>query len=75
MFRVILCMNPLEKVPFATFYPRWKYLCGTYFSKKDFFKWAHSFYFSSGEKEEPAHYVVFFVFSIFIHYAKICVIL
>ena len=31
--------SPLEKVPFATFYPRWKYLCGTYFSKKDFFKW------------------------------------
>ena len=59
MFRVILCMSPLEKVPFATFYPRCKYLYGTYFSKKDFFKWAHSFYFSSGEKEEPAHYVVF----------------
>ena len=45
MFRVILCMNPLEKVPFATFYPRWKYLCGTYFSKKDFFKWTHVFNF------------------------------
>ena len=45
MFRVILCMNPLEKVPFATFYPRWKYLCGTYFSKKDFFKWIHVFNF------------------------------
>ena len=42
MFRVILCMGPLEKVPFATFYPRWKYLCGTYFfKKKDFFKWTH----------------------------------
>ena len=27
-------LSPLEKVPFATFYPRWKYLCGTYFSKK-----------------------------------------
>ena len=25
-------MSPLEKVPFATFYHRWKYLCGTYFS-------------------------------------------
>ena len=36
MFRVILCMSPLEKVPFATFYPRWKYLCGTYISKKTF---------------------------------------
>lgn len=36
MFRVILCMSPLEKVPFATFYPRWKYLCGTYFLKKTF---------------------------------------
>ena len=34
-------MGPLEKVPFATFYPRWKYLSGTYFSKKDFFKWTH----------------------------------
>ena len=34
-------LSPLEKVPFATFYPRWKYLCGTYFSKKDFFKWTH----------------------------------
>ena len=34
MFRVILCMSPLEKVPFATFYPSWRYLCGTYFSKK-----------------------------------------
>jgi|GEM_PF-1540378 len=45
MFRVILCMNPLEKVLFATFYPRWKYLCGTYFSKKDFFKWTHVFNF------------------------------
>ncbi len=45
MFRVILCMNPLEKVPFATFYPRWKYLCCTYFSKKDFFKWIHVFNF------------------------------
>ena len=45
MFRVILCMSPLEKVPFATFYPRWKYLCGTYFSKKDFFKWIHVFNF------------------------------
>ena len=45
MFRVILCMSPLEKVPFATFYPRWKYLCGTYFSKKDFFKWTHVFNF------------------------------
>ncbi len=31
-------MNPLEKVPFATFYPRWKYLCGTYFSKKRLFQ-------------------------------------
>ena len=30
-------MSPLEKVPFATFYPRWKYLCGTYFSKKKTF--------------------------------------
>ena len=38
MFRVILCMSPLEKVPFATFYPRWKYLCGTYFSKKRLFQ-------------------------------------
>ena len=45
MFRVILCMGPLEKVPFATFYPRWKYLSGTYFSKKDFFKWTHVFNF------------------------------
>ena len=36
MFRVIPCMSPLEKVPFATFYPRWKYLCGTYISKKTF---------------------------------------
>ena len=36
MFRVILCMGPLEKVPFATFYPRCKYLYGTYFSKKTF---------------------------------------
>ena len=36
MFRVILCMSPLEKVPFATFYPRCKYLYGTYFSKKTF---------------------------------------
>ena len=31
-------MSPLEKVPFATFYPRWKYLCGTYFSKKRLFQ-------------------------------------
>jgi len=38
MFRVILCMSPLEKVPFATFYPSWKYLCGTYFSKKRLFQ-------------------------------------
>ena len=38
MFRVILCMNPLEKVPFATFYPRWKYLCGSYFFKKRLFQ-------------------------------------
>ena len=45
MFKVILCMSPLEKVPFATFYPRWKYLCGSYFSKKDFFKWTHVFNF------------------------------
>ena len=45
MFRAILCMGPLEKVPFATFYPRWKYLSGTYFSKKDFFKWTHVFNF------------------------------
>ena len=45
MFRVIPCMSPLEKVPFATFYPSWKYLCGTYFSKKDFFKWIHVFNF------------------------------
>ena len=45
MFRVIPCMSPLEKVPFATFYPRWKYLCGTYFSKKDFFKLIHVFNF------------------------------
>ena len=45
MFRVILCMSPLEKVPFATFYPRCKYLYGTYFSKKDFFKWTHVFNF------------------------------
>ena len=36
MFRVIPCMSPLEKVPFATFYSRWKYLCGTYISKKTF---------------------------------------
>ena len=45
MFRVIPRMSPLEKVPFATFYPRWKYLCCTYFSKKDFFKWIHVFNF------------------------------
>ena len=31
-------LSPLEKVPFATFYPRWKYLCGTYFSKKRLFQ-------------------------------------
>ena len=31
-------MSPLEKVPFSTFYPRWKYLCGTYFSKKRLFQ-------------------------------------
>ena len=35
----LLQMNPLEKVPFATFYPLQKYLRGTSFSKKDFFKW------------------------------------
>ena len=31
-------LSPLEKVPFATFYPRWKHLCGTYFSKKRLFQ-------------------------------------
>ena len=31
-------MNPLEKVPFATFYPRWKYLCGTFFFQKLLFQ-------------------------------------
>ena len=31
-------MSPLEKVPFAIFHPRWKYLCGTYFFEKDFFQ-------------------------------------
>ena len=28
---------PLEKVPFTTFYPRWKYLCGTHFFQKKTF--------------------------------------
>ena len=31
-------MNPLEKVPFATFYP----LQNTCFFKNDFFKWIHT---------------------------------
>ena len=34
-------MSPLEKVPFATFYPLQKYLRGTCFFKNDFFKWTH----------------------------------
>ena len=34
-------MSPLEKVPFATFYPLLKYLRGTCFFKNDFFKWTH----------------------------------
>ena len=34
-------MSPLEKVPFATFYPLLKYLRGTFFFKNDFFKWTH----------------------------------
>ena len=35
-------MSPLEKVPFATFYPLQKYLRGTcFFFKNDFFKWTH----------------------------------
>ena len=37
MFRVIPCMSPLEKVPFATFCPLLKYLRGTcFFSKTTF---------------------------------------
>ena len=32
-------MSPLEKVPFATFYPLQMYLRGTCFFKNDFFKW------------------------------------
>ena len=35
-------MSPLEKVPFATFYPLQKYLRGTCFFKNDFFKWTQS---------------------------------
>ena len=34
-------MIPLEKVPFATFYPLQMYLRGTCFFKNDFFKWTH----------------------------------
>ena len=35
-------MSPLEKVPFATFYPLQKCLRGTCFFKSDFFKWTRS---------------------------------
>ena len=32
-------MSPLEKVPFATFYPLQMYLQAHVFFKNDFFKW------------------------------------
>ena len=38
----LVIMSPLEKVPFATFYPLQKYLRGTCFFKNDFFKWTQS---------------------------------
>ena len=45
MFRVILCMSPLEKVPFATFTPVGSTCVAHIFQKKDFFKWTHVFNF------------------------------
>ena len=54
-------MNPLEKVPFATFYP----LQNTCFFKNDFFKWTHTW-------NHPEHHRTALLFWFFCALCKPC---
>ena len=55
-------MSPLEKVPFATFYTRWKYLCGTYFFKKRLFQVDSYFHVPKYNVKNNLHHFKFAIY-------------